>query len=121
MEENHRSEEGFYREDVPKNRHSAFDDLAKGMASGIISRGQALRMVGAALLGFSSLGSLGGCQGEEAGGPGDQAAKEARSGEEDLQRLEQGKVLYGTSFVNPLIELSGEVYIGEESFVAGNT
>lgn len=62
-----------------------------------------------------------GCEGEEAGGPGDQTAKEARSGEEDLQRLEQGKALYGTSFVNPLLELSGEVYIGEESFVAGNT
>src|SRR3954467_13168659 len=64
---------------------------------------------------------VGGCKGEEAGGPGDRAAKEARSGEEDLQRLEQGKALYGTSFVNPLVELSGEVYIGEESFVAGNT
>jgi carbon dioxide concentrating mechanism protein CcmM len=62
-----------------------------------------------------------GCGGEEAGGPGDREAKEESSGEEDLQRLEQDKVLYGTSFVNPLIELSGEVYIGEESFVTGNT
>ena len=28
---------------------------------------------------------------------------------------------YGTSFVNPLVEISGKVYIGQKSFVAGNT
>jgi carbon dioxide concentrating mechanism protein CcmM len=30
-------------------------------------------------------------------------------------------VVYGTSFVNPLVEISGKVYIGQKSFVAGNT
>ena len=38
-----------------------------------------------------------------------------------MQRVEQDRAVYGTSFVNPLIEMFGEVYIGEESFVAGNT
>jgi len=31
------------------------------------------------------------------------------------------RAVYGTSFVNPLVEMFGEVYIGEGSFVAGNT
>src|SRR5918995_499343 len=31
------------------------------------------------------------------------------------------RVVYGTSFVNPLVEISGKVYIGQKSFVAGNT
>ncbi len=60
------------------------------------------------------VGLIAGCGGEEAGAPGD-------SGGGDLQRVEQGQVVYGTSFINPLIEVSGEVLIGEESFVAGNT
>ncbi len=29
-------------------------------------------------------------------------------------------MVYGTSFVNPRVEISGEVYIGQKSFVAGN-
>ncbi len=62
-----------------------------------------------------------GCGGEEVGEQGDQEAEKAGSGEEGLQRVEQGRAVYGTSFVNPLIEMVGEVYIGEESFVAGNT
>ena len=41
----------------------SFDELAKEMASGTISRGQALKMVGATLLGFGSLGILGGVAG----------------------------------------------------------
>lgn len=34
---------------------------------------------------------------------------------------ELGRAVYGTSFVNPLVEMFGEVYIGEESLIAGNT
>ena len=62
-----------------------------------------------------------GCGGEEVGEPGDQQAEEAGSSQEALQRVEQGRPIYGTSFVNPLVDMFGEVYIGEESFVAGNT
>jgi hypothetical protein len=32
-----------------------------------------------------------------------------------------GEAVYGTSYVSPLVELFGDVYIGERSFVAGNT
>jgi hypothetical protein len=39
-------------------REHSFDELTRGMASGSISRGRALRLMGAALLG-STLGSLG--------------------------------------------------------------
>ena len=74
-----------------------------------------------------------GCGGEEAGEPGDQerggqkaresgsAGEAAGGGEGSLQRVKQGESVYGTSFVNPLVEAFGEVYIGEKSFVAGNT
>jgi carbonic anhydrase/acetyltransferase-like protein (isoleucine patch superfamily) len=62
-----------------------------------------------------------GCGGEEVGEAGDQEAEEAGAGQEGPQRVEQGRAVYGTSFVNPLVEMFGEVYIGEESFVAGNT
>lgn len=62
-----------------------------------------------------------GCGGEEAVEPGDQEAEEAGSGQEGLHHVQPGRAVYGTSFVNPLIEMFGEVYIGEESFVAGNT
>jgi carbon dioxide concentrating mechanism protein CcmM len=73
-----------------------------------------LGMLAAALI-------VAGCGGEEVGEPRDQEKEKASSGEEGLQRVEQDRAVYGTSFVNPLIEVSGEVYIGEESFVAGNT
>jgi carbon dioxide concentrating mechanism protein CcmM len=62
-----------------------------------------------------------GCGGEEVGEPGDQEVEEAGSDQEGLHHVEQGRAVYGTSFVNPLVEMFGEVYIGEESFVAGNT
>src|SRR5215216_7974235 len=42
----------------PEARERAFDDLATQMASGSISRGKALRLMGAALVG-GTLGSLG--------------------------------------------------------------
>jgi hypothetical protein len=41
----------------------SFDSLARGMANGAISRRQALKLVSAALLGFGSLGLLGGVAG----------------------------------------------------------
>jgi hypothetical protein len=40
-------------------KHS-LDELAKGLARGDISRGRALKLLGAAVLGFGSLGLLGG-------------------------------------------------------------
>jgi hypothetical protein len=46
------------QEDITEE-HS-FDELARGMAEGTISRSRALKLVGAALLGFGSLGFLGG-------------------------------------------------------------
>jgi carbon dioxide concentrating mechanism protein CcmM len=54
---------------------------------------------------------------------GDQeATKQTGSSEGSLQRITEDRVVYGTSFVNPLVEVSGAVYIGQKSsFVAGNT
>jgi len=42
----------------PQAREHSFDELARGLASGSISRGRALRLMGAALVG-GTLGSLG--------------------------------------------------------------
>jgi carbon dioxide concentrating mechanism protein CcmM len=53
---------------------------------------------------------------------GDQeATKQTGSSEISPQRIAEDRVVYGTSFVNPLVEISGAVYIGQKSFVAGNT
>ena len=43
----------------PEAREHSFDELTRGLASGSISRGKALRLMGAALVG-GALGSLGG-------------------------------------------------------------
>jgi hypothetical protein len=43
----------------PEARERSFDELARGLASGSVSRRKALRLMGAALVG-SALGSLGG-------------------------------------------------------------
>jgi hypothetical protein len=43
----------------PEAREHSFDELTRGLASGSISRGRALRLMGAALVG-GALGSLGG-------------------------------------------------------------
>ena len=43
----------------PEARERSFDDLARGLASGEVSRGKALRLMGAALVG-GALASLGG-------------------------------------------------------------
>ena len=42
----------------PEARERSFDELAMGLASGSISRGKALRLMGAAVVG-GALGSLG--------------------------------------------------------------
>src|ERR671917_599328 len=52
----------------PQTRERSFDELARGLASGEVSRGKALRLMGAALVG-GTLGSLLGI-GEAAGAPG---------------------------------------------------
>lgn len=71
------------------------------------------------LLGMLAAASIvAGCGGGQEKGEAD---GETTTAEENLRRVEQGQVVYGTSFVNPLVEVSGEVLIGEESFVAGNT
>jgi len=53
-----RSEPMPLQKDAPKKR--SFDELARGLAEGTITRGRALKLAGAAVLGFSSLGLLGG-------------------------------------------------------------
>jgi carbon dioxide concentrating mechanism protein CcmM len=97
----------------------SLDELARGLASGKISRRKALKWMGGALITAATIG--GGCGEENGGAPGDQeAAKETISSDGALQRVAEDKVVYGTSFVNPRVEISGEVYIGQKSFVAGN-
>ena len=52
------------------------------------------------------------------------AGGETPGGAEDggqLTIIRPGESVYGTSFVNPLVELYGNVYLGQRSFVAGNT
>ncbi len=81
-----------------------------------------VRRILLALLAVVTAATIGGC-GEERAGVSDEqeATKEAGFREGRLQRVAEDRVVYGTSFVNPLVEISGEVYIGEEGFVAGNT
>ena len=53
-----------------------------------------------------------------------QAVGETPGGAEDggqLTIIRPGESVYGTSFINPLVELYGNVYVGQRSFVAGNT
>src|SRR5215210_1431680 len=79
-----------------------------------------------------------GCGGSEdkGGAPGEredkesgsESASEAKGGETtggaeggQLTAVIPGETVYGTSYVSPLVELFGDVYVGERSFVAGNT
>jgi hypothetical protein len=58
------------RQPMPRERtgaSSSFDELASGLASGTLSRGKAIRLMGAALLG-GTLGSLGGVAAADAPG-----------------------------------------------------
>ena len=49
-----------YSEQGDITEEHSFDELARGMAEGTISRGRALKLVAAALVNFGSLGLLGG-------------------------------------------------------------
>jgi carbon dioxide concentrating mechanism protein CcmM len=81
-----------------------------------------VRRILLALLAVVTAATIGGC-GEERVEVSDEqeTTKETGSREGGLQRVAEDRVVYGTSFVNPLVEISGEVYIGEKGFVAGNT
>src|SRR5215217_7797467 len=81
-----------------------------------------IRNVLLALLAVIVAATIGGYGKERVEASGDQeAAKQTGSSEGSPQRITEDKVVYGTSFVNPLVEISGKVYIGQKSFVAGNT
>ena len=83
------------------------------------------------------IAGCGGGQQSEGGGGGDNAAQQEggqegggqAGGEEttggmeggQLNRVEAGNPIVGTSYVSPLVEVFGDVRIGERSFVAGNT
>jgi carbon dioxide concentrating mechanism protein CcmM len=81
-----------------------------------------IRKVFLALLAVIVAATIGGYGEERVEASGDQeATKQTGSSEGRQQRVAEDKVVYGTSFVNPLVEISGKVYIGQKSFVAGNT
>ena len=54
---------------------------------------------------------------EKAGGETTGAAE----GGGELMAITPGEAVFGTSYVSPLVEIFGDVFIGERSFVAGNT
>lgn len=58
-------------------------------------------------------------EGEEA--TGEEGAESAGDGEGQLTRVDVSSPVHGSSYVAPLVEIFGEVWIGEHSFVAGNT
>jgi carbon dioxide concentrating mechanism protein CcmM len=81
-----------------------------------------IRKVLLALLAVITAATIGGYGKERVEASGDQGAtKQTGSSEGSPQRIAEDRVIYGTSFVNPLVEISGAVYIGQRSFVAGNT
>jgi carbon dioxide concentrating mechanism protein CcmM len=81
-----------------------------------------IRKVLLALLAVIVAATIGGYGKERVEASGDQeATKQTGSSEGSPQRIAEDRVVYGTSFVNPLVEISGAVYIGQKSFVAGNT
>ena len=55
------------------------------------------------------------------GFPGSPARESEAQSENGLQRIDAEQAIFGASFVNPSIEVFGEVFIGQQSFVAGNT
>jgi carbonic anhydrase/acetyltransferase-like protein (isoleucine patch superfamily) len=59
-------------------------------------------------------------QGDQQGQAGGEMPGGAKDGGQ-LRAIRPGESVYGTSFVNPLVELYGDVYVGQRSFVAGNT
>lgn len=54
---------------------------------------------------------------------GEVAAQEETAEEQGggLSRLEQDRIVYGTTFISPLVEVFGDVFVGQGVFVAGNT
>jgi carbon dioxide concentrating mechanism protein CcmM len=81
-----------------------------------------IRKVLLALLAVIVAATIGGYGKETVEASGDQeATKQTGSSEGSPQRITEDRVVYGTSFVNPLVEVSGAVYIGQKSFVAGNS
>ena len=81
-----------------------------------------IRKVLLALLALIVAATIGGYGNERVEASGDQeATKQSGSSEGSPQRVAEDRVVYGTSFVSPLVEISGKVYIGQKSFVAGNT
>jgi hypothetical protein len=81
-----------------------------------------IRKVLLALLAVIMAATIGGYGEERVEASGDQeATKQTGSSEGSPQRITEDRVVYGTSFVNPLVEVSSAVYIGQKSFVAGNS
>jgi hypothetical protein len=58
--------------------------------------------------------------GETSGEAGEEAGSEEGSGGE-LTRVDVSSPVQGSSYVSPLVEIFGDVWIGEHSFVASNT
>ena len=79
-------------------------------------RGKRVRYVAAVAL-VGVLASAGAWMNAERAG----AQEETESSMESNQISESAEPVRGTSYVSPLVELYGDVYIGEDSFVAGNT
>ena len=75
-----------------------------------------LRKVVLTFLTVALVGLVAGC------GGGASAQEETSSSEDgQLTRVDVTNPVHGTSYVAPLVEIFGEVFIGENSFVAGNT
>lgn len=58
---------------------------------------------------------------EDTSGEATTAEEGSSGGGGDQQISETNSPVFGTSYVSPLVELYGDVFIGERSFVAGNT
>jgi hypothetical protein len=56
--------------------------------------------------------------GEAAGEAGEEAGSEEGGGEE-LSRVDASSPVYGSSYVSPLVEIFGDVRIGEGAIIAG--
>ena len=67
---------------------------------------------------------VGAAEQAQAGGgetTGEEGAGSAESGEGELTQVDVSSPAHGTSYVSPLVEIFGDVRIGESSFVASNT
>lgn len=57
----------------------------------------------------------------QAGSQEEEGSSESGGGEGQLTRVDDSSPVQGTSYVSPLVEIFGDIFIGENSFVAGNT